>query len=166
MSGYYKYDLVSNVYEVLGVDEFGKQLVDDMVHLSVNRDPDNWCKMRIEIDSASKGPHAYNVTENVIFDSYQTWRGTSAGPMRWLRMNKTPIANDTIRSFYEMQVNKIINVTSSKDDFLSDDEEVKPQVKPQVKPKVKPEPLPTPTSSITQLDQLSSKLAQEAPESF
>ena len=63
MSGYYKYDLVSNVYEVLGVDEFGKQLFDDMVHLSVNIDPDNWCKMRIEIDSASKGPHAYNVTK-------------------------------------------------------------------------------------------------------
>ncbi len=39
MSVYYKYDSVSNIYEVLGVDELGKQLFDDVVHLSI--DPDS-----------------------------------------------------------------------------------------------------------------------------
>ncbi len=44
MSDYYKYDLVSKVYEVSCINEVGQQFVDDMVPLSVNLTPTTGAK--------------------------------------------------------------------------------------------------------------------------
>ena len=60
MTGDFSYDEWTKAYDVNDVGAFRTQLFDDV---SVNIDVNNWYNMRIEINSESKGPHAYNVTK-------------------------------------------------------------------------------------------------------
>ncbi len=86
---------------------FAKELVKDAIEVQIQVDPKQWFKMRIEIVDSKNGQHAWNVTKNMIFDSYQIWQNTSVGPSCWVKMNKSPIDNDTIRQFYNEHVDQL-----------------------------------------------------------